>query len=258
MTISKAALTVGTLAFVGLFGGGIYLFSQAGTIVKGFLEKTGSEVLGVPVEIGSVIVNLKDKSAVVKNVVIGNPEGFDKPYLMAIGHIGARLDSVSKELVVIDMVDITDTNVNFELTEKGSNVMALKKGINPSSSATTTRQGAEGEVAEAEAKAAAMKVIINDLKIGEMGLYPSVSIANSLNYERNLTVTAIALADIGRKEGGVLAKDAIAQVFEAVMQDVNSSAAGAGLSPRALLESFGGDALDKAKDKVKGALGKFF
>lgn len=258
MTISKTAVTVTSLAFVGLFGGGIFLYSQAGTIVKGFLEKTGTQVLGVPVEIGSVYINLKDKSAAVKNVVIGNPDGFDKPYLMAIGHIGSRLDSVSKELVVIDAIEIRDTDVNFELTKQGSNVMTLKRGID-AKAAKAPKAVADAEGAEAvEAKAAAMKVIINDLRMNEMGLHPSASFSDELVFEQNITVPPIALADIGRRENGILAREAIAQVFDGLLKQINSGAAKAGLSPRALLDSLGGGTLDEAKDKVKDAFGKLF
>jgi len=250
MQISKSAMTITTMAFVGVFGGGIFLFTQAGTIVKGFLEKTATATLGVPVTIDNVVVNLGDKQAAVQGLTIGNATGFDKPYVMKVDQIAAQLGSISKELVVINAIDVQGASVNLEVTQKGSNVSAIQKGIK-AKPADDPKPAADTSAAEAEEAAAAVKVIIDRLNISPIAVKPSVSMAG-YEVQKDVEVPAIALRDIGRKDNGVLVHEAIAQVSGEVLKKINVAAADAGLSPEALIKSLAGDKFDEVKDKVKG------
>ena len=255
MTTPKMALTLTALAFVGLLGGGIFLFFQAGTIVKGFLEKAATQTLGVPVMIDSVILDLKDKRAVVQGLTISNEPGFDKPYAMVVEQISVKLGVVSKELIVIEDIDIAGTNVNLELTKEGSNIVVLKKGIKvPPSAKQESVPSPEGD-ALAETP---VKVIIDRLSINTVMMHPSVNIAEGLEIEKDFTVPQIVMRDIGRQENGIVAQKAIAEVFRAVMSKLNSAAANAGLSPEALLRDAAQGKLDKVKEKFKGKLDSIF
>lgn len=257
MTISKTAVTVTTLAFVGLFGGGIFLFTQAGTIVKGFLERTATATLGVPVSIDSLQVNLKDKTALLQGLRIDNVDGFDKPHVLYVDKIGAQLGAVSKDLVVIKEISVAGTDINLEIKEQGSNVTALKRGIKVKPRAKVESETAASDSA-GEAKATPPKVIIDLLTIGEVAVHPSASVVDGYEISRDVTVPKMVLRDIGRSENGVIAEEAVAQVMQALMTKVNAAAAEAGLSPEALFKSVAEDKLDSVKETLKGKLDSLF
>ena len=73
--MKKILTAVGVLALIA----GIAVFMLVGNldkIVKGGLETVGSELLGVPVKVASVNIELKTGTGQISGVTIANPAGF--------------------------------------------------------------------------------------------------------------------------------------------------------------------------------------
>ena len=66
MTVSKSVLTVSSLAFVLIFGGGVYVLTQINELAKPLTEKIASDVLGVAVTIGEMDIRLKERRVFVR------------------------------------------------------------------------------------------------------------------------------------------------------------------------------------------------
>lgn len=195
--------------------GAIYVYSNMNIIAKQFSEQAASDALGVAVTIGDVDISLENQKVVVSDVKIANPEGYKKPYAVEVAYIVIAAESLSKELLNFTEVSVDGTQVNLEVGNAGTNLSDLKNNIE-------ARQS--NRVPDPHKKP--IKVIIQKFGLTKAQLNPSVVLL-----QRDMPpvkVPDIELSDIGEKEGGVVAKDAIAQIMKAVLSQFNSSANRAG------------------------------
>ncbi len=203
--------TVFVLIFV---AGAVYLYMNMDSIAKQITEKVASNALGVPVTIKSMNISVEDKKITVGGINIANPAGYKKSNAVEIESIVIAAKTLSKDKLVFSRIEVNGTNVNLEVSDNGTNLGDIKHNIdkNKKQSASTK----EGNI----------KVIIDKFSLTKAQLNPSVTLFDGdLAY---ITVPNIYLKDIGRKENGVLASEAIAQIMGAVLQQFNKSASGAG------------------------------
>ncbi len=245
--ISKGVLGFFSIAVVVLVIGGAYVFYNLSGFVKPYIERTASQTLGVRVTLGGLDISLQDKSVRATNLKIGNPDGFKTSYAVLVPDINIVLDTVSQELVTFKDISVTGTEVNLEVTPNGTNLQAIRNQLN------TAPQSPE----EARNKEVA-KVIINKLALSGAKINPSVTLIEGRNLEPVL-VPPVYLNGIGRKENGVLAHEAMAQVFAAISRDLNQAAGNAGLlqgvSPDAL-KDMGATQVEQLKEKLKEDMGE--
>ena len=102
----------------------------------------------------------------------------------------------------------------LEVTPSGTNLSDIKKHVDAKS--------AQGDKAAEQ-----IKVIIDHMRIEKMRVIPSLMIAGAPAMEP-IIVPDLVLDGIGRKENGVLAKDAIGQVWRAMSGKISQSASRAG------------------------------
>jgi len=249
MVGTKSFMTVSSIAVALIFGGGVYLFMNFGSIAKNVTERVASDTLGVKVSIASLDVSLADKSASVKGLRIGNPDGFSKPHAMSIDNISVALNSVSRELLSFKDIEVGDTKVFLEVKEGGTNLQAIKDGMKTAPSEPKAEPKAEGE-------AAPLKVIIDRFALTNAQLHPSVTLLSEQDL-KPIVVPDIILTGIGQKENGVLAREAIAQIWSQVAKTMNRAAGNAGflqgLSADAL-KDMGLSQVEQIKDRVKGEI----
>src|SRR5262245_48729072 len=125
MTLSKSAMTITSLAAAMLFGGGVYIMMNMNILAKNYLEREASRTLGVTVTIGSLDITLQERSAVVKNLTIGNPEGFEKPYAAKVETINIALGNMAQQLIEFRDIDVGKAEVNLEVRENVTNLAAI-------------------------------------------------------------------------------------------------------------------------------------
>jgi hypothetical protein len=214
MTISKSAMTISSLAMAMLFGGGVYLLMNMNILAKNYIEREASRTLGVTVTLGSLDITLQEKTAKVTDLVIGNPEGFKKPYAVKVKDINVVLTSASNQLVELKDIDVGQAEVNLEVRENTTNLAAIRSRVKKPESTT----------------AEALKVIIDKTTLSQAQIKPSAVLFT--NNEENLapvTLPDIVLTGIGQKENGVLVNDAIGQIWQAISQKIDKEALESGL-----------------------------
>ncbi|MCD8566661.1 MAG: hypothetical protein LRY36_01865 [Alphaproteobacteria bacterium] len=243
---SKTALTVGSITVALLFGGGLYLYMNFSSIAKRLAEHVATETLGVDVSIGAVDVSLQDKRVNVTNIRIANPSGYKNSKALTIGEVSIQANALSQELLDFSNASVKDLHVNLEVTPEGTNLTDIQKNI---------KVPGRADKAE-EDKKALTKVILENF-IAEGGtITPSISMLET--QPKTLEIPTIHLKGIGKAENGVLAREAVSQIFQAVAQSSIRAAQQEGL-----LDSLNSDALKEMglsplqnfKDTVKEKAG---
>ena len=245
MSVSKTAVTISSLALAMMFGGGVYLMMNFGTLAQQMAERIASKTLGVSVSIGSVDIDFQDKAVTVSKVKVGNPAGYSGSHAATIEKIYMKADKLSQVLLRFNDVAVSGSEVYLEVKENGTNLTDIKKTV-------------DSKAAKGDQAAKQIKVIIEKMRIEKMRVIPSVLLAAGLEIEP-IVVPDIILTGIGVKENGVLASEAIGQIWADIVSRVNRSASQAGyyegLSPEAL-EDMGATQLQQIKGQISEEVDK--
>lgn len=246
---SKTALTIGSLATALMFGGGLFLYMNFGDLAKRLAENVATQTLGVEVDIGSVRVSLQEKKVEVTNIRIANPPGYKNAKAMTVGLMSIQAETFSQELLNFSNATMKDMHINLEVTPKGTNLTDIRYNI---------KFPGRGSQAEQDKKTFT-KVILREFAAEGGTVSPSISMLET--QPKTFNIPAIHLSGIGAAENGVLAGQAISQIFQAVTTESIQAAHGQGL-----LDGMNGDALkeigvgkiDQIKETIKdeaGAIG---
>ncbi len=242
MIATKTVFTGISMATILLFGGGIFLYMNLSNIAKPITERLATEALGVPVSIGKMEINLPEKTVQVSGLKIRNPKGYKRSHILTVGDIKVELGKVSKELIIFKNINVSGTDVNLEVTPNGTNLNDLKKGI--STKAPNKKATAAGDK---------IKVIINHFNFTSAKLNPSVTLLSEQSLDP-IIVPDITLNNIGQKENGILAREAIAQILDHILKTLNKSSGQAGFLnglSKDTLKDMGQSQIDGVKDQVK-------
>lgn len=244
MTLTKSAMTVTSLATAMLFGGGIYLFLNLGSIAQNLAEEYASRTLGVKVTIGRMDVSLQNRTIDVSNLKIDNPEGYGGAHAATVKSIHIQAGALGKELLEFKDVRVEDTDIYLEIKPGATNLTDIRKNLNENVGASPT----QGEQA--------VKVILERMLLTGT-IHPNVTFL-----ERELQPFAlppIELSGIGRGQNGVLVGDAIAQVWKAVSREsiraANQQGALAGVDVGVLRDAGMAD-IQIIKDNLDGKVNK--
>lgn len=244
MITTKSAMTASAVVFALIFGGGAYIMMNLNSFAKPITERIARNALGVGVSIGSMDINLKEKKVTVNAIKIDNPSGFSKPHIITLDEAGIALSTAGQDLIDFKLISVSGVDAYLEVKESGTNLQALQKSI----------EAQAGSKKEAENT---MKVIIDALTMNGMTLHPTVTLLSEQNLDP-IKVPDLRLNGIGKKENGVLAKEAVSQIVMKLSKSFSDAAGDAGfyqgLSPE-ILEQMGQSQIDILKQKVNDELG---
>lgn len=233
-----------------LVAGGIFVYLNFGGLAKTLAERIATDALGVKVNIGSLDISLENRTAVVNNLTIANPPGYDGRHAMTAEKIVIGLNTASKQLIDFNDIDVIGSVVNLEVTPNGTNLTDLKE---------LAMQKKQRESVGSEA----IRVIVRKMAIGASTLNPRVTLLPGQDLG-SIKIPAINLSGIGEKENGVLAKEAIIQVITKYIGVAQREANKAGMFkglPTDELQKIQGGLVEKAKDdveKLKGDIKNIF
>ncbi len=217
-TTKKISLIVLTILALG----GAFIYMNMGSIAKSVAEKIGSETLGVKVTIASLDISIKDRSVLVSGLSIANPEGFKNSHAMKVESINIAMNSFAKELLVFNDIRVKGTELFLEVTQSGTNLNALKKNIDQG------KKAPKEEKEHGSATAAAAKVVLKHFLLSSAQLHPAQTLISGKDL-KSVSLPDIKLAGIGEKQNGVLAREAISQVWDAISKSALSASAKGGL-----------------------------
>ena len=258
MKMSKAILKIVSIGFVLVCIVGGYVFFNMNSLAKDMIERLGTQALGVAVHVDTLDINLPDKSATLTGLKIANPQGFTDANALSVESINVALESVSSELIVFKAINVNGTNVNLEVRETGTNLMAIKQGMAASKSVEQKKSQdvASKASSQKEKSASQLKVIIKRFSMTKAQMMPRITLIKDANLSP-VTVPDIILTDIGKKENGVLVREAIVQIWTHVSERLSKAASQAGFYkglPDKILKSIKDGNFKALGDQLKDGL----
>ncbi len=188
------------LVLVITFSFGVYyVLSNLDDIVKAAIETYGSEATQTAVRVDNVKLGLQDGSGAIYGLTVGNLKGFSAPQLFSLGEISTQVDleSLSKEIIVIEHVTVRAPEVFYELNKAGkSNLDELKQNLSSGSAST-------GSSANKQSGSKEPKLIIRKFLFDEGSIYAKLV---PLNKDYELKLPKIEISNLGGKNGATPAQ----------------------------------------------------
>jgi len=252
--MKKLVLGAIVVLLLSVAGGVYYLLANLDNLVKAAIETYGSQATQTAVRVDLVQIKLKEASASVRGLTVGNPSGFAAPQAFVLGEISTRIDveKMSGELIVIDELVIRAPQVYFELDAAGRNNLAeLNKNLGGSSG------GAKQQPAEAK-PGHEPKLIIRRVLFENGQIDARVALPKEKTYQ--LTLPAIEMRDLGGKNGATgaqIADQILKKLTDKALAEVRAKVIDQQVEQ---LKAKAKERLDaeaqKATDKLKGLLNR--
>ena len=190
-------------------------------IISPIVKAAGPKLLGVPVSVESVGVNPFTGSLSIKEVKIGNPEGFSKNDMFAVNTISVKMDlaSLRSDTIVINDITILDPAIRYEKPLKGkSNFETLLDNIGGGE-----KKEPEAEKKDEKKEGEGKKVVIEHflLKGGQVKVATGVTLGAGVP----VPTPDIELKNIGKKGGGITAIEATREVLTSLVTGLAKAAA---------------------------------
>ena len=152
---------VASLAFLVLVG-------NLDKILKGALESVGSELLGVPVTVSTVELDLKSGTGQISGFTIANPPGYTAKNAFQMNMIRLQIDigSLGKQPIVISELNILSPKVELEAREDGSsNLQTLLNNIEKNSAQADKKAAEQQPETDGVKKGEPVRMSFNKLSI---------------------------------------------------------------------------------------------
>jgi len=214
-------LAVAVIVVIGVF----FLLGNLGSLLKGVIEKAGTEVTEVNVTLDKVDVDkITDGQAALRGLVVANPGGFKTKAAFRLGEVSVQLDpkTVASDIVVIKKVVIANPEVTYEFGDTGSNVGTIQKNVERKTGGG--KSGAKEMSADKPKDDGGKKLVIENLYI--RGGSVNVSAAFLQGKKVGAKLPNIHLKDIGKSKGKTTGATP-AEVAEKVVSAISRSATNA-------------------------------
>ena len=195
---------------------GLYL--SAGSVIKTGVETVGPKVTGVPITLDAVSVSVFSGEARLKELVVGNPEGFKTDHAFRLGLLLVDVDggSVLSDRVVINKILIDAPEITYEAGLGTSNLGKILEHIKAQSASEPEADVAKE--AEPERAAPGKKVQINEFTLSNARIMVSAKMLGGRGLE--IPLPTIHLKDIGKERDGASVAEVTAEVVSAVVKAV--------------------------------------
>jgi hypothetical protein len=262
----KKGILVGIVVILlAVVGGGVYVFLNAGDLIKQVVEEVGSKATKTKVTLNKVDLSIQTGEAALKGFRMGNPAGFKTDKAMSFGAVSVKIDtdSVTRDVIVIKEVVISAPDITYEYADGKANFDVIQKNVE----AFAKEMGAGGKK-DAKDDKGGKKLIINNLYVRD----GKVAISAGLLAGKKITVPlpTIHLKGIGKKEKGATAGEVASQVMDSIsskiagvgkagMDTAVKALKGAAEGAKKLLEGGAdgaGKVLEGTTKSIKGLFGK--
>jgi len=217
-----------------------------GPIVKGAVKAFGPAFLGVPVNVESVSISAFSGKAEIRGFEIGNPEGFDTPYLL-------HADTLAVDLSVRELLGgschirdlrVIGPRVWYHRKLTTSNVATLLEGLD---SKAAEEEKKERETKKPDGKKESKPVVIDHF------LFDEGVVGVKVGAGVEIPLAKVELNDIG-KDGALMPAQLVRVVLGAVLDSVLHAVSAIGDLAKDAIGTIGGAAMDSV-DTAAGAVG---
>lgn len=245
---------------IGLVGlviiGVIVLATCLDGIVKTGVETVGPKLAQVPITLDSVHIGVMSGSATVKNLVVGNPEGYKTPFAVSVGlaEVGVDIGSALSDKIVIHTIHVESPEITFEGGLTKNNLFQIRDNLT-----ALAASGSETTNTPAGPAKPGKKIEVDDFLI--TGAKVHVSLTALGGKEMTLPLPDIHLTDLGKGDAGLTPADLTSRVFNAItsatVKTVTDSVADIGKGALNLGQNAGKSATESVK-KISSGIGNLF
>ena len=228
------------------------------SIVKRGVETVGPKIMQVSIKVDAVNLSLLSGSARVKDLVIGNPEGYKTPQAISISSadVGVKPLSVFSDKIVLRSVLIEAADITYEGGLGGNNLSKIMNNVN----ATAPNGGPAATNTPARAaNKPGRKFEVDDLLI--TGARVHVSLTGIGGKELTLPLPDIHLTDLGKDRDGITTTELTQRVLGAITTAAITTVANATTGIGKGVENWGkdaGKAVGQDVNKITRGIGGLF
>ena len=238
-----------SISFIIIIAAVIVIYLNISNITKSVIEDAATQTLGVDVKITQLDIDVIGKTASANGIKIYNPENFSEPLAIDIGTVNVKLGQISPELINIEEINISNTKIFLEVTKNGTNLGKIADNTK-----SVSEPSKQKETSNKTDEASSNKIIIDNFSITNSEIIPQITLIKG-SKSGKIALPDIKLQGIGKKENGILVKDAIAQITQKVIKNAEQSSYDAGMlkgMAKNVLENMKLDTsmIDKAKDTI--------
>ncbi len=191
-----------------------YLHGNLDRLVQQAIVEQGSALIGAPIRLGRVHIDVRTGAGELSSLSIGNPPGFKTAYLLQVQRVRVRLDvaTLTQPVIVINAVEIEAPDVIYEKGATQTNIEALQ---------THLARQLQSAAPAAEPGAGPKKFIIERFQL----LRPQAQASAAFMQGKTvgLKLPEMDLRELGRAEGGLTAGELGAQLARALQQRLKAS-----------------------------------
>ena len=226
------------------------VFFAGGWVVKTVINHHSERLTGLDISVAGAEVNFLSGQFSLSNLAIANPEGFESPNAALIKNVQITLqpETLTKDVVVVDLFAVDGLRVQFEGDMGSNNVQEIQKILaqKVEKNDHDDHGHEEHEHADEELKEQ-KKVAIRQLSITD------TSVAFNLGGMKegvNVPVSDIQMTNIGTADKGATAQEVLDKILLPLFENLH----------RAVIESLSNpqNLIDKMKGKVGGVLDGLF
>ena len=205
----KLSWTVGSIAVL-LIVVRIFL----GQIVQSGVSTIAPMIAGVPVEIGDVSISVFQGYVELKDVKVGNPEGFGAENMLTLKRAVFDIDlgSLFSDKIRIEEITVTGLDLYYEQKLTTNNVAALQANVekNLGKKAEENTSGSDGENGGTEeAPAEPQKLQVDKIAMNEMWTHVVISGADV-----PVPIVPINMENLGTDPEGITGMEVFAKVLD--------------------------------------------
>ena len=229
----------------------IFGLSNLGPIIKRAVNSYGPQITKTELHVADVGVSIFSGEAKIKRFFLGNPAGFKTPSAMKVGSVLVNVDekSLTSDTIVIDRIEVISPEITYEKKGVIDNFNTILKNV------TKTSSSEKGATKESEKQGPGKKLIIRDFIVKQGKVNLELSVYGRGDKKISATLPDIHLKDIGKNKNGVSPAEAFKEVFAALYGKITSPAVTDVLNKELSsmgvnLDSLGEDAIKKLGDTV--------
>jgi len=250
--IIRIILAVVILFVVVLIGCWVFL----GSIVTKGVNTVGPTVTKTDVRLGSASVSILSGSATLKDLFVGNPEGYTTPSAIKADKIAVSLQpmSIFGDKIVVKSVDVEAPDITVEGGITKNNLTKILDNTQGSADQAEAKKNEPESQKKAPSDKAARKIEVDEFVISGAKVHYSGTLSG--NKAITIPIPDIHLKNLGTGPDGITAADLTKQVMNAITAEVlpalAKSAGDVGKEATGLLKDMGGKGSSGVTNVTKG------
>jgi len=206
---------IAAVVLLAVIGAGVYVaFERLDIIVKVALEYFGPGVTGTEVRVGDVEISPRSGRGRLRNLEIGNPQGFSAARAARFNDVILEVDAATlrSPIVHVNAIGIDAPAIVYERGAKTTNLEVIAGSMEAHAKRSEAEAGASSGVT------AKRKFIIDRLLIrgGKVTMTSAALRGQGVTFD----LPDIELRDIGKRQGGVTASQAASIVANAIVAKI--------------------------------------